>query len=139
MTEQLKRAILLGHFKPGEKLLSERDLPEEFQVSRLPIREAFLALFLPNKISIPELHHDRVLIEPEVGRLAALHITPEYSERLREALKIEELPIPSLSVDIERIQRIHLILAEMSGNRFFRSIGKITAEAYKKSRRGFKS
>jgi len=155
VAEQLKRAILSGHFKPGEKLPPERDLAEEFQVSRLAIREAlrklehigfiitrqgvtggayvtdltfeylanaFLDLFLANKISIPELHHVRLLIEPEVARLAALHITPEYSERLREALKIEDLPIPSLSVDIERKQKIHLILAEMSGNRFFEAL-----------------
>ncbi len=155
VAEQLKRAILSGHFKPGEKLPPERDLAEEFQVSRLAIREAlrklehigfiitrqgvtggayvtdltfeylanaFLDLFLANKISIPELHHVRLLIEPEVARLAALHITPEYSERLGEALKIEDLPIPSLSVDIERKQKIHLILAEMSGNRFFEAL-----------------
>jgi len=31
---------------------------------------AFLDLFLADKISIPELHHVRLLIEPEVARLA---------------------------------------------------------------------
>lgn len=155
VAEQLKKAILSGHFKPGEKLPSERDLAGEFQVSRLAIREAlrklehigfiitrqgvmggayvtdltfeylanaFLDLFLANKISIPELHQVRLLIEPEVARLAALNVTPEYSERLWEALKIEDLPIPSLPVDIERKQRVHLIFAEMSGNRFFEAL-----------------
>jgi GntR family transcriptional repressor for pyruvate dehydrogenase complex len=41
---QLKEAILLGHFKSGEKLPSERELTEEFQVSRGVIREAIRAL-----------------------------------------------------------------------------------------------
>ena len=38
--EQLKQSILLGQFKAGERLPAERDLAEEFQVSRVAIREA---------------------------------------------------------------------------------------------------
>ena len=37
---QLKQSILLGHFKPGDKLPAERDLADEFRVSRVAIREA---------------------------------------------------------------------------------------------------
>lgn len=44
VTEQLKQSILLGHFKTGDKLPSERELAEEFQVSRVAIREALRAL-----------------------------------------------------------------------------------------------
>ncbi len=155
VADQLKQSILLGQFKPGEKLPSERDLSEQFQVSRVAIREAlrilensgfittrqgstggayvieltfeylvnaFLDLFLADKISIPELHQVRLLIEPEVARLATLNITPQYAQRLKEALEIEELPISTLPVDIERKQKVHLILAEMSGNRFFEAL-----------------
>jgi len=157
VAEQLKQSILSGHFKAGDKLPSERDLAEEFQVSRVAIREAlralensgfivtrqgatggtyvteltfeylvnaFLDLFLADKISIPELHHVRLLIEPEVARLAASNITPEYTQQLKEALDIEELPIASLSVDVDRKQRVHFIFAEMCGNRFFEALMK---------------
>ena len=41
---QLKEAILLGHYKSGEKLPSERELTEQFQVSRGVIREAIRVL-----------------------------------------------------------------------------------------------
>jgi DNA-binding FadR family transcriptional regulator len=41
---QLKESILLGKFKSGEKLPSERELTEEFQVSRGVIREAIRIL-----------------------------------------------------------------------------------------------
>ena len=41
---QLKEAILLGQFNSGEKLPSERELTEQFQVSRGVIREAIRAL-----------------------------------------------------------------------------------------------
>jgi GntR family transcriptional repressor for pyruvate dehydrogenase complex len=155
VAEQLKQSIVSGHFKPGEKLPPERDLADEFQVSRVAIREAlrklehagfivtrqgatggayvtdlnfeylvnaFLDLFLSEKISIPELHHVRLLIEPEVARLAASNITPEHAQQLKEALDIEELPITSLSVDVDRKQRVHFVLAEMCGNRFFEAL-----------------
>jgi DNA-binding FadR family transcriptional regulator len=81
-----------------------------------------LDLFLADKISIPEMHQLRLLIEPEVARLAASNITPKYAQQLKEALDIEELPISSLSVDIDRKQRIHFILAEMCRNRFFEAL-----------------
>lgn len=153
--EQLKQSILLGQFKAGDRLPSERDLVEEFQVSRVAIREAlrrlensgfivtrqgvnggayvteltfghianaFLDLFLADKISIPELYQVRLLIEAETARLAALAITPEYAQRLKEALQGEELPTTSLSEDIEMKTALHYILAEMCGNRFFEGI-----------------
>jgi len=163
VVEQLKHSIISGNFKAGDKLPSERELAEEFHVSRLAIREAirtlensgfivtrsganggafvteltfdylinaFLDLFSTNNISIPELHHVRLIIEPEVARLAALNITPEYAKQLKEAMEIEELPIISLSLDVDRKQRVHFILAQMCGNRFLealmRSLLKLT-------------
>lgn len=44
VAEQLKRSILGGEFKFGDKLPSERELMEEFQVSRVAIREALRLL-----------------------------------------------------------------------------------------------
>jgi GntR family transcriptional repressor for pyruvate dehydrogenase complex len=155
VAEQLKQSILSGHFKAGDKLPSERNLAEEFQVSRVAIREAlralensgfivtrqgatggtyvteltfeylvnaFLDLFLADKISIPELHHVRLLIEPQVARLAASKITPKYAQRLKDTLEAEELPISSLSEDMERKQKVHIILAEMSSNRILEAL-----------------
>ncbi len=40
VTEQLKQSILAGDFIAGDKLPSERELMEEFQVSRVAVREA---------------------------------------------------------------------------------------------------
>jgi DNA-binding FadR family transcriptional regulator len=77
---------------------------------------------MAGKISIPEMHQLRILVEPEVARLAALKITPEYAQQLTDSLEAEELPISSLSEDVERKQRVHFILAEMCGNRFFEAL-----------------
>lgn len=155
VTEQLKQSILLGNFKAGDKLPSERDLSEEFQVSRVAIREAlrvladsgfivirqgamggafvrdldfehlgsaFLDLFLAEKISIPDLHQVRYLVEPEVARMAALRITPEYAQRLRDSLTAEDLPETSLPDDLDNKTKVHFLLAEMCGNRFLEAL-----------------
>ena len=154
---QLKEAILLGHFKSGEKLPSERELTAEFQVSRGVIREAiraleitgfvvlrqgptggafvtnlsfdhvgdaFLDLFLANKVSIPELAHVRYYVEPEVARLAALNATEEDKKRLAEAQEAEFLAVTTATARINQLQRVHHIIAESCRNHFFEAITK---------------
>jgi GntR family transcriptional repressor for pyruvate dehydrogenase complex len=155
VTEQLKRSILLGTFKAGDRLPAERDLAEEFQVSRMAIREAlrvleksgfiatrqgvnggayvtdltfehlvnaFMDLFLAEKISIPEFYQVRALVEPEVARLAALNVNPGYAQLLTEALKAEELPVRDFFEDNDRKTAVHFILGEMCQNHFFEAL-----------------
>jgi len=154
---QLKEAILLGQFKSGEKLPSERELTEEFQVSRGVIREAiraleitgfvvtrqgpaggafvtelsfdhvgnaFLDLFLSNRVSIPEMAHVRYFIEPEVARLAAINITEDGAKQLLETHQAELLPVKNNSERVTVMQKAHLLLAEISGNHFLEAIVK---------------
>ena len=155
VAEQLKHSIVLGRFKPGDKLPGDRELAEQFQVSRVMIREAlrslenagfitarpgvtggtfvtdlsfehlgdaFLDLFLTDKISIPELVQVRLLVEPEVARLAARNITPDFAAQLKESLKKEGLPLTTLAEDLDRKTAIHFIVAEMCGNRIFEAL-----------------
>jgi len=152
---QLKGAVLSSDFKAGDKLPPERELAEQFQVSRIAIREAVRALensgfveirqgaaggayvtdltfeqlasacldlFQANKISIHELHQVRILMEPEVARLAALNATPESKQRLREAFEAETPPKTTVREDVALGTKVHFILAEMCGNRFLEAI-----------------
>jgi GntR family transcriptional repressor for pyruvate dehydrogenase complex len=161
IAQQLKESILLGLFKPGDRLPSERDLADQFKVSRVVIREAlralenlgfiltrqgaaggafvtdltferlaraFLDLFLAGKISIPEMYEVRRLVEPEVARLAAQRINADYSRRLKEALEAEQLPAVSFPEDFDRKTKVHLLLAEMCGNRFFEALVRSAME-----------
>jgi GntR family transcriptional repressor for pyruvate dehydrogenase complex len=64
----------------------------------------------------------RRVVEAEIASLAALNITPEYAQQLRDALEVEELPVETLSDDITRKMAVHFILAEMSGNRFLEAL-----------------
>jgi GntR family transcriptional regulator, transcriptional repressor for pyruvate dehydrogenase complex len=155
--EQLKQAFIVGHFKTGDKLPPERELAQEFQVSRVAIREAlralegtgfvaikqgasggayvtdltfetlsnaFVDLFMAEKISIPELVHVRRLIEPEIVRMAAARVTPDYRKRLLEAVKAEDLPVRSLPQDFEAKTMVHFIFAEMCSNRLLEALVK---------------
>jgi DNA-binding FadR family transcriptional regulator len=152
---QLKEAILSNEFRSGDKLPPERELAEQFQVSRVAIREAIrilensgfltirqgaaggafvtdltfeqlasacLDLFLANKISIHQLHQVRMLIEPEVARLATIKADEESKRRLEAAFEAEHPPGATLIEDITSAIKVHFILAEMCGNPFLEAI-----------------
>ncbi len=154
---QLKESILLGKFKSGEKLPSERELTEDFQVSRGVVREAiraleitgfvtlrqgptggafvtdlsfdhvsnaFLDLFLANKVLIPELANVRLFIEPEIARLAALNRTEEDLKRLKEAQEGEFLSVSTTAARITQFQRVHHVIAESCQNHFYEALSK---------------
>jgi len=75
------------------------------------LTEAYLDLYMAQKFSILEAFRVRVLVEPEVARLAAQRISAEYAIRLKERVG-----------DME----FHFILAEMCGNRFLETLIRST-------------
>jgi len=86
------------------------------------LASACMDLFRANKISIPELAQVRILIEPEVARLATLNITSEWKQRLSKAFEAEHPPGATLTEDIESATKVHYILAEMCGNKFLEAM-----------------
>lgn len=52
IVDQIKRFIIDGQLKPGDKLFSERDLAERLQVSRPSVREALTALEMMGLVEI---------------------------------------------------------------------------------------
>ncbi|HJV48570.1 MAG TPA: FadR/GntR family transcriptional regulator [Geothrix sp.] len=52
IVEQIKKLITEGRLKPGDKLLAERELAEQFQVSRASVREAIRTLEMLGVIDI---------------------------------------------------------------------------------------
>jgi GntR family transcriptional repressor for pyruvate dehydrogenase complex len=52
IVEQIKQLITEGRLKPGDKLLAERELAEQFQVSRASVREAIRTLEMLGVIDI---------------------------------------------------------------------------------------
>ena len=76
------------------------------------LTDAYLDLYMAQKFSILEAFRVRLLVEPEVARLAAQRMTLEYAQRLRDAVDAE----------------FHFILAEMCGNRFLETLIRSTIE-----------
>ena len=52
IVSQLKAAILVGRFTPGERLPTERELTEQFNVSRVVVREAVRELEITGLVKI---------------------------------------------------------------------------------------
>ena len=112
VAERLAKAIAAGDHKPGDRLPAERDLAEQFDVSRTTIREAIIALEIQGLVEVRvgsgvyvtnarartkaapiemdigafELTESRLLIEGEVAALAAINATDEDISDLRRLL-----------------------------------------------------
>jgi DNA-binding GntR family transcriptional regulator len=138
--ELIKRMILKGYFKPGERLI-ENQLSKKFGVSRTPIRESIRKLAAEGlveitpkagtKISkltkndIDEIYEIRDVLESLAAEKAASIITDREIESLERSLKDSEKAL--LEKDIKRMARIdtkihNLICKSSKNNRLFQLI-----------------
>ncbi|HUB46669.1 MAG TPA: GntR family transcriptional regulator [Acetobacteraceae bacterium] len=101
VAEEIRAAILSGHFKPGDRLIEDR-LAEEFAVSRNPIREAIRMLASEGLIEVTarrgavvaslspqeaqELLEVRATLEAANARLAARRRDPAVLRQLETIL-----------------------------------------------------
>lgn len=99
IVEAVRERIVSGELAPGTRL-RERNLSEEFGVSRVPVREAILVLEQQRLVhteprvgatvteltarDVAELFDVRLALEPLTARLAAAHRTPEDLVRLED-------------------------------------------------------
>lgn len=136
---QLRRWIVEGHLRPGERLVEQR-LAEELELSRTPIREALrmlasegLVRFEPNRgasvrsltvAEIADLYELRGRLEALAGELAAERATPDQVERLAAAeADFAAAAEAARDRDIEAIRRVfhlndvfHLTFLEAAHN-----------------------
>lgn len=138
--ELIKRMILKGYFKPGERLI-ESQLSKKFGISRTPIRESIRKLAAEGlveitakggtKISkltkndIDEIYEIRVVLESFAAEKAASIITSKEIESLEKLLIDSEKAL--LDKDIKRMAhidtKIHSLMCKFSkNNRLFQLI-----------------
>jgi DNA-binding FadR family transcriptional regulator len=86
------------------------------------LNNAFLDLFLYNKLSVAELIRTRILIECEIARIAATRVDARCAERLRAALAAEQSASASHADFISNRLMVHHLLAEMSANRLLQAV-----------------
>jgi GntR family transcriptional repressor for pyruvate dehydrogenase complex len=142
VADELRAAILAGRYPAGRRLPAERELAEQFNVSRPTIREAVIALELQNIVEVRlgagvyvlepganqrasgpeltigpfELMEARKIIEPETAALAATVITDEQLDGLDAIIeRMEEenrLEIQGENAD----RQFHVGIAASTGN-----------------------
>src|ERR1700688_2639931 len=82
IARQIAAAIVGGHYAPGDKLPSERELADDFGVSRPTVRDAMIALEFQGLVEARQ--GSGVYVE------AAAQISEDASERDISALELAE-------------------------------------------------
>jgi DNA-binding GntR family transcriptional regulator len=114
VAEQLRRLILTGQHKPGERLVEDK-LSAELGVSRVPIREALRTLAAEGLVDLPPRRGASVaILSPEIARdlvevratleglnarLAARHHEPSIVAELQQVLTDGNAAAQSGNVD----------------------------------------
>ena len=166
---QIKNAIFTGIYKPGDKFPSEKELTTLFNVSRVPIREAWRSLeemglitvksgvsggafvsqmgirsvsdSLSNmmrlgKINIKDIFEFRILIEPNICRLAAKRRTDWDLRQMEDMISELEKSVKCRKIPIVSSMDFHRIIAGAAKNPLsiliMDTIGEILLEEYKK-------
>jgi DNA-binding GntR family transcriptional regulator len=131
--ELIKRMILKGYFKPGERLI-ENQLSKKFGVSRTPIRESIRKLAAEGlveitpkggtkvskltKKDIDEIYEIRGVLESLAAEKAASLMSHEEIESLEKLLKDSEKTL--LNKDMKRMAqidtKIHNLICKYSKN-----------------------
>jgi len=136
-----------GTYPAGSRLPAERNLAEQYKVSRVTIRQALIALQARGKVEIKtgsgayvldgaepgrggfphinafEVTEARSLFESEVAALAALHISDEALDQLAAYIEQMASDNPDEEEAAEEADRnFHLTIASASGNSAARHI-----------------
>lgn len=134
VTDAIRRGIVTGRYPPGARITEDR-LAEEYGVSRVPVREALLALEAEGFVRIApyagsfvaELTDDeaedllevRAVVEVLSARRAAERRTASQLEGMRLLLDEADRARRQRDFDelVELNGRFHLLVASASGNR----------------------
>jgi len=142
IADQLAELVRRGEFKPGDRLPSERDLSQQFNVSRASVREALIALEIDGLIDVRvglgvfvnaapaansqtaalaepgpfEVLSARYLVEGETAALAARDGSARDHARIRETLQLMADEVQASGIGLNADALFHLRIAEASGN-----------------------
>lgn len=147
IANKITRLIDSGVYPPGSRLPGERELAEKFDVSRVTIREAEIALQALGRIHIKtgsgvyvldpaesanggvpevsafELTEARLLFESEAAALAAKTIDDKTIAKLERCFQQMSSIDPSEEVAADAADReFHLTIASASGNKAVRHV-----------------
>ena len=150
IADTLREAILSAEYRPGDRLPTERDLAQQFNVSRSCVREALLALEIQDLVhirvgsgvyvsdraapvthqfgtgstepSLAEIVNARLMFQPEICAVAASHASDEdiHALQLRNRGITPEAHQAEIAAQIYR--DFHLAIARATQNQFAYSL-----------------
>jgi DNA-binding GntR family transcriptional regulator len=119
VADKLRQAILVGHFKPGEKL-DQGAISRQFSVSLSPVREAIRTLAAEDLVrmyphrgvvvaelsisQLKELHEIRGMLEGAAAKKAVPHLTREKIAKLQTILDTADATAEG---DTEKLQALN--------------------------------
>lgn len=132
IVEQIKELFATGNLRPGDKLLSERELAERLQVSRASVREALSALeamglleIRPGEGTFIRQTNVDSIIEP----LALLLLVEKDQIRelyeVRKIMEVETAGLAALRARPEEVERMGSIVTRMEWDLHRGDLGEI--------------
>jgi DNA-binding FadR family transcriptional regulator len=114
IAQKLASSIASGEYKIGQRLPSERELAQAFEVSRPTIREAIIALELDRLVEVRVGSGVYVMNkEPPGGKAGATDIGPFESLEARRSIEGEACALAAARIDDAQLEALQELLAEM--------------------------
>lgn len=142
----LRGQILDGRYRPGDRL-NESQIAREFNISRIPVREALSQLqeqgLLMNHerrgmfvmqlsdTEVQQINSLRIILETEAIRLARARMTPEILEELNELIEQMEAWDGPLMDAAALDRQFHAVIWRASGNPYLeRMLDSLTVSLF---------
>ncbi len=143
---RLRKELSSGRYQIGDRLPPERDIAEQFEVSRAVVREALIMLELENLIEVRkgsgvyvmnlpdqqssitsnqtrdddvgpfELLQARQFLESDIAAFAATQVTKNDIAQMRQALDMEKDILNARGEDDDGDRQFHMLIAQATGN-----------------------
>lgn len=141
--DQIHEAIVSGHYKVGDKLPSEKELCQQFSVSRVPVREALCGLelnglvgsiqgvgvYVKNPVadigdwiqgvSPQDIINARVILEPHIAKEAAQNIGEAEKRELLDIIERFRLATEAGNYSTSADKDFHVCISKACGNTMF--------------------
>ena len=161
---QIREQLAEGRWKAGDRLPSEREFSESFQVSRASVREAIRALesmglvtirtgegtyvapgfelplpplvsvLLQQKDVLLDIFEARKTIEPEIAALAAKRADPEEIRQMEEVLEEQAQQIAGGNTGVEADTTFHSLLTQSTKNKVFLRLNDAIVDSLRETR-----
>ncbi|MDO7843510.1 FadR/GntR family transcriptional regulator [Sphingomonas immobilis] len=119
---EIRQALATGRYTVGDRLPSERDLAQQYGVSRPTIREAIIALEVDGLVEVRTNSGVYVTaVQPTGGALSATDVGPFELLEARRIFEAEICGLAAQMIDDDQIARLRELVADMESEDLLRA------------------